>query len=259
MVEFGGPTIQNRGIGLFNKVNFIGEVVPHEATVVAQMRTAPLWGHRFEQAYLHDGRAPTVDAAILAHDGQGAAAAHAYSTLSAAAAGVAWTKAYYGDAATQLEQLSELWKFKLQYLLKAPVPGLISIGLALLVCRLRPPRPSIRRLVRQPGAVAMACVGLMLLLNAATMFAGRALSAGLDQVWPPTRTPGVTVAVVSDELSQVFAVTEVGPVIAACWLLLAVAGRWRAERSWVDRLGRCLGVCWIVAYLASAIATYLTP
>ena len=27
---------------------------------------------------------------------------------------------------------------------------------------------------------------------------------------------------------------------------LAVAGRWRAEPSWVDRLGRALGVFWVL-------------
>lgn len=44
MVEFGGPLIQNRGIGKFNGVNFIGEVVPKEATIVALRRTTPLFG-----------------------------------------------------------------------------------------------------------------------------------------------------------------------------------------------------------------------
>ena len=47
------------------------------------MRTAPLWGLQFETTFLHDGRAPTVDAAIKAHAGQGAAAASAYGALNA--------------------------------------------------------------------------------------------------------------------------------------------------------------------------------
>jgi CxxC motif-containing protein (DUF1111 family) len=46
------------------------------------MRTAPLWGLRFEPTFLHDGRAHTIDQAILAHQGQGAAASHNYSTLN---------------------------------------------------------------------------------------------------------------------------------------------------------------------------------
>lgn len=44
MVAFGGPQVQNRGIGRFNGVNFVGEVVPPQATIVTQHRTIPLYG-----------------------------------------------------------------------------------------------------------------------------------------------------------------------------------------------------------------------
>jgi CxxC motif-containing protein (DUF1111 family) len=47
------------------------------------MRTAPLWGLRFQPFFLHDGRAKTLDAAILAHSGQGSASAAAYSRSTA--------------------------------------------------------------------------------------------------------------------------------------------------------------------------------
>ena len=49
-----------------------------------EMRTAPLWGLRFEQTYLHDGRAATLDQAILAHDGQARAARERYAGIPAA-------------------------------------------------------------------------------------------------------------------------------------------------------------------------------
>jgi CxxC motif-containing protein (DUF1111 family) len=48
------------------------------------MRTAPLWGLRASGPYLHDGRAQTVDQAILAHDGEAAGIRDAYSNLSGA-------------------------------------------------------------------------------------------------------------------------------------------------------------------------------
>jgi CxxC motif-containing protein (DUF1111 family) len=44
VLAFGGPQIQNNGIGPFNGVNFVGEVVPPQATIVAQRRTIPLFG-----------------------------------------------------------------------------------------------------------------------------------------------------------------------------------------------------------------------
>lgn len=48
-----------------------------------EMRTAPLWGLRFVTAYLHDGRAATLEQAILAHDGQARPARDRYAALSA--------------------------------------------------------------------------------------------------------------------------------------------------------------------------------
>jgi CxxC motif-containing protein (DUF1111 family) len=46
-----------------------------------EFRTAPLWGLRMITRFLHDGRATTLDAAILAHDGQGSAARDAFAVL----------------------------------------------------------------------------------------------------------------------------------------------------------------------------------
>jgi len=46
-----------------------------------EMKTPPLWGVRAKRAFLHDGRAATLDAAILNHAGEGEAASAAYSKL----------------------------------------------------------------------------------------------------------------------------------------------------------------------------------
>jgi len=46
-----------------------------------EMRTAPLWGLRARPAFLHDGRAKTIEAAIYAHDGQGSNARRNYARL----------------------------------------------------------------------------------------------------------------------------------------------------------------------------------
>jgi CxxC motif-containing protein (DUF1111 family) len=56
--------------------------------VTRRMRTAPLWGLRSRNLLLHDGRTTDRGAAIVAHNGgangQGTAAANAYSALTAA-------------------------------------------------------------------------------------------------------------------------------------------------------------------------------
>ena len=49
-----------------------------------QWRTAPLIGERFVKEFMHDGRAATIEDAILAHAGEAANAAAAFSELSPA-------------------------------------------------------------------------------------------------------------------------------------------------------------------------------
>ena len=50
----------------------------------ADWRTTPLWGLRDRPRLLHDGRARSIEAAILAHGGEAEAAAQRFRGLSAA-------------------------------------------------------------------------------------------------------------------------------------------------------------------------------
>jgi CxxC motif-containing protein (DUF1111 family) len=65
----------------------LGDGIGETGDSVAQtrlMRTQPLWGARFNERFLHDGRASTLREAIQAHDGQGAAARDGFNALSRA-------------------------------------------------------------------------------------------------------------------------------------------------------------------------------
>ncbi len=44
LTQFDGSLLHSKGIGLYNGVNFVGEVVPPQATIVAGRRTTPLFG-----------------------------------------------------------------------------------------------------------------------------------------------------------------------------------------------------------------------
>jgi CxxC motif-containing protein (DUF1111 family) len=68
---------------LLHDMGSLGDGFPQGSATPTQMRTAPLWGLQFEKSFLHDGRATTVSQAIQAHAGQGAAASHNFSTLTA--------------------------------------------------------------------------------------------------------------------------------------------------------------------------------
>jgi CxxC motif-containing protein (DUF1111 family) len=56
---------------LLHDMGRLGDGIEQGRAGPRQMRTAPLWGLRVRRTFLHDGRATTVEAAILAHDGQG--------------------------------------------------------------------------------------------------------------------------------------------------------------------------------------------
>jgi CxxC motif-containing protein (DUF1111 family) len=69
---------------LVHDMGSLGDGIGNTGDTVAvtrQMRTTPLWGTRFNTQFLHDGRAKSVRAAILAHDGQGKAARDAFAAL----------------------------------------------------------------------------------------------------------------------------------------------------------------------------------
>jgi hypothetical protein len=49
----------------------------------------------------------------------------------------------------------------------------------------------------------------------------------------------------SDYTAQAIDLNGTAKAIAAAWLILALSGRWRPERTWVDRLGCLIGLAWI--------------
>jgi CxxC motif-containing protein (DUF1111 family) len=59
----------------------LGDGITQNEAGPTMMRTAPLWGLRFQTSLLHDGRAATPQAAILQHDGQGLAARNRFARL----------------------------------------------------------------------------------------------------------------------------------------------------------------------------------
>ena len=70
---------------LLHDMGALGDGLEMGNSTGTEMRTAPLWGLRFINNYLHDGRARTLDQAILAHDGQARSARDQYAGLPAEA------------------------------------------------------------------------------------------------------------------------------------------------------------------------------
>ncbi len=55
---------------LLHDMGSLGDGIGQGTANGNEMKTPPLWGLRASGPYLHDGRAPTVDAAIRGHDGE---------------------------------------------------------------------------------------------------------------------------------------------------------------------------------------------
>jgi hypothetical protein len=153
--------------------------------------------------------------------------------------------------------------------------------LACLAFRLRGPRPPRHRLWLQPGAAAMLACSLLFVakgVEVAGAFARRDVNdisgqaarvrvsdtTYLIHVSPsPLLLMGWSVPASNGVLwsydagcwgIQMAAFSSpCGFTVAAIWSLLALSGRWRPERSWIDRLGRLLGVAWIGCAVAVSV------
>jgi hypothetical protein len=79
--------LDNKSVPLFSDLllhdmGSLGDGIAQSVAQMDEIKTAPLWGLRVRAPYLHDGRAPTVDAAIRAHDGEAAPARDRFIKLS---------------------------------------------------------------------------------------------------------------------------------------------------------------------------------
>ena len=69
---------------LLHDMGNLGDGITQGDASRTEMRTAPLWGLSVQTRFLHDGRATTLQDAILAHGGQGRPASLRFSRLNAA-------------------------------------------------------------------------------------------------------------------------------------------------------------------------------
>jgi hypothetical protein len=123
------------------------------------------------------------------------------------------------------------------YILSCPAAAWTSACLAL--C-LRRPRPTLRHLTRQPGAVA--CAAAVVVLAIRLINFGSVVSIlAVDGAYPWSGLSLLDMYIF--DLQKI--PSEIGSAVAAAWVVQAVGGRWRPEPGWIDRMGRVLGVFWV--------------
>lgn len=113
---------------------------------------------------------------------------------------------------------------------------LLPPTLALIALRLRRPRPSLRRVLIQPGMAACCAVAVITAVDAVSW-----LIYGL-QVGSEGRV---------DFVARYWRGNWGHPAwgVAAVCLALVLGRRWRRERGWIDGFGRLLGVLWMLTLL----------
>jgi len=143
------------------------------------------------------------------------------------------------------------------------------LTLACLAFRLRRPRPAWRYVALQPGTSAMVVCSVI--------FAFQIVEVAISLSLPKTNIldgtqvssiqfgESVSLVVMRSKLGNglighvepmgCFGILTTsftdpcGPAVAGMWLVLGLSGRWRPERSWIDRFGRVLGATWILISL----------
>ncbi len=128
--------------------------------------------------------------------------------------------------------------------LTIPVPTLVLATFATLIIRSLRPRPSWRKTALQPGFVACAAAALAVcsqgVLRLGTVTVKRLL--GFTNCATPVGALQHLAAV------DLF---DTGEAVIAAWLTLILIRGWRAEPTWIDRLGRLIGFFWIILALVN--------
>ena len=113
-------------------------------------------------------------------------------------------------------------------------PMVAMWGIALIPIRVSGARPRWRRLVRQPGMMAV-CAST--------------LAVGLIGLFCVFKRLVASDILLFSNWMLVESVLLIGVAVAASWMTLILGGRLRAEASWIDRLGRAIGFFWILSGL----------
>jgi hypothetical protein len=173
--------------------------------------------------------------------------------IAATAVGLGAMRARFGDLSPILDMVSNVASLKAAFGLVVELtyfgfPLFATWTVALLILRLRAPRPSRRRLACQPGAMALASTTLVVvlrLLEYAVVALVTIVLGAWDWSWPV-----VSRAINGLYANMTEAVSSPGLAVAAAWLTLIVGGRWRPEPSWIDRAGRLVGLAWLLLLLS---------
>lgn len=136
------------------------------------------------------------------------------------------------------------------YITVLTLPFFAAWTLSLIPIRQRFPRPRLRRLANQPGMIATCAVGVSF------VFAFLRIGISLLVLGSHSFLLGIWIDEPLLELAH--AASYPGLAVLASWATLLLGGRWYAEPSWIDGLGRFMGAYWIAIAAAHAVLIRLS-
>ncbi|WP_165228100.1 hypothetical protein [Aquisphaera insulae] len=141
---------------------------------------------------------------------------------------------------------------RVDYILRLLLPHVAAMTVAVVAIAMGRPGPSRRRVARRPGTVACTVASAVFLLISAWAATTTATGRVVDLMQHVSFLPnggghgrGGSASGADVGMWLVVYGDRVGFTVAGAWLLLRLAGLWRAEATWIDRLGRIMGWLWI--------------
>ncbi len=164
----------------------------------------------------------------------------AVALLAATALGGAWVRVLYDFG------IYPSVRDMFPHLVEMCGPPLATWTVTIAFLRLLPPRPPFHRLALEPGFAACGTIAVLFALECASYLAIEG-----------ARQRGIAWSVLSDATglasmlnAHAVARDEYPVAIATAWGLLFLLRRCRPQPSWIDRVGRGVGLCWIVRAIA---------
>jgi len=134
---------------------------------------------------------------------------------------------------------AEIWRTGLDVNVNL-IPLALTLSFALSLLGMRKPRPNIRRVYRRPGMAACTAALVYAVLSVTGYVGFLYFTNALGNV--KFDSNNVITLWIRIGMQPMFLL---GGAVASVWIVLWLSGVWRAERSWIDRAGRALGIYWI--------------
>jgi hypothetical protein len=155
--------------------------------------------------------------------------------MAALAAGLALARIAWAEGAPiQIVARAHEQRIMVENVLKAASCCAAMLSVGVLFLRLRPPRPRLLEMLQEPGVVGCS-------------------AATFSIVW------FCTLYLLVGPKPSLSSIVLMGPFgigmgIASAWSVIWFDGCWRPPLSWIDRVGRTLGICWFVLPLLFCVS-----